>query len=249
MSDLAVNVKWQEILRETQAGDIPHCRAIAVPSSFHNEIIESLARIILGNYRQTHPDLLIIGSVDKAPAIGDPTKPNYEGSARWLIENIALKPLEAKRRLGVIMCADKLLLPAANSLLKLAEEPPEHAVLLFLMEDSRLFLPTLKSRSRLTVITVNAPRESRPSPKNYSEWVKWLADKRKESDTDAIILELEAWANFESDNKNFMRAEKLDRLRIIAGKKNLSVPMLCDMIILMLGDENRKYEYILDDLR
>lgn len=249
MSDLAVNVKWQEILRETQAGDIPHCRAIAVPSSFHQEIIESLAQIILESYRPFHPDLLIIGSIDKAPPIGDPTKPNYEGSCRWLIENIALKPLEAKRRLGVIMSADKLLLPAANSLLKLAEEPPKHAALLFLMEDSRLFLPTLKSRSRLTTINVDAPREARAIPKTPAEWVKWLADKRKESDIDAMTLELEAWANFEADRKNFLSAEKLDRLRIIAGKKNLSVPMLCDMIILMFGDENGKYEHLLDDLR
>ena len=249
MSDLAVNVKWQEILRECESGDIPHCRAISAPASYHQEIIESLSRIILGKYRPSHPDLLIIGTTDKAPPIGDPAQSGYAGSARWLIENIALKPLESSRRLGVIMCADRLLLPAANSLLKLAEEPPEHAVLLFLMEDRRLFLPTLKSRSRFTAITLNEKREVQAVPKSPGEWVKWLANARKASDSDEITAMLDSWSNYAADAKNYVLAERIDGIRIIAEKKNLSVNMLCDMIILMLGDDNTKHEHILDDLR
>ena len=241
-------MKWQEVLRECESGDIPHCRAISAPAMYHQEIIASLARIILGKYRPSHPDLLIIGTTDKAPPIGDPAKSNYEGSARWLIENIALKPLESSRRMGVIMCADKLLLPAANSLLKLAEEPPEHAVLLFLMEDGRLFLPTLKSRSRFTAITLHETREVQAVPKSPSEWVKWLANARKD-DSDTITATLEAWSNYAADAKDYVQAERIDGLRLIAEKKNLSVNMLCDMIILMLGDDNTKNEHILDDIR
>ena len=124
MSDLSVNVTWLEICRETEAGNIPHCRAISAPTEWHNEIIQKLAEIILGSFRLSHPDLLIAGSLEKAPDID---------TCRNLINDIALKPMESKKRLGVIMCADKLLLPAANSLLKLSEEPPEHAYLLFLM--------------------------------------------------------------------------------------------------------------------
>ena len=248
MSNLAVNVKWQEILRVCESADIPHCMAIAAPAMYHQEIIKTLAVIILGMYRPSHPDLLIIGTTGKAPAIGDPAKPGYEGSARWLIENIALKPLEASRRMGVIMCADKLLLPAANSLLKLAEEPPEHAVLLFLMEDSRLFLPTLKSRSRFTAITINEKHDVQAVPKNSGEWVKWLANARK-NDADTLSATLEAWGNYAADAKNYVLAERIEGLKLIAEKKNLSVNMLCDMIILMLGDDNTKYEYILDDIR
>ena len=152
MLNLASNVMWQEILRETEAGNIPHSRAISAPVSFHDEIIATLSRLILGSYRPSHPDLLIIGTADKAAPIGEYGKPNYDYSCRWLIDNIALKPMEGKRRLAVIECADKLNKSAGNSLLKLAEEPPEHAYLLFLMEDARLFLPTLRSRSRFTAI-------------------------------------------------------------------------------------------------
>lgn len=256
MSDLAVNVKWQKVLRENDAGDIPHCRAIAAPSKYHQEIIDTLAGLLLGSYRPSHPDLLIIGAVDKPPAVGDPAKPNYEGTTRWLIENIALKPAESKFRMGVIMSADKLLLPAANSLLKLAEEPPEHALLLFLMEDGRLFLPTLKSRSRFTVITFREKNEALTPPKTPAEWVKWLAgtrkvpgEKRKAAESDDIINTLECWRNYTVSMKDYVLSERIDVLRLIAEKKNLSVPMLCDMIILTLGDDDRKNEHILDDLR
>lgn len=240
MSDLAVNVKWQEILRETGAGDIPHCRAVCAPSEYHEEIIAELSRLILGEYRASHPDLLITGTPDKAPDID---------TCRGLITDIALKPLEAQRRLGIIMCADKLLLPAANSLLKLAEEPPEHAVLLFLMEDGRLFLPTLKSRSRFTVITADSQTEARQIPRNASEWIEWLSSFRKNADIDAAVNDLDAWSAYAVKAKDFVLAERIERVKLIAGKKNLSAAMLCDMILLTLREENKYSEYIFDDLR
>ena len=250
MSDLSVNVKWQEIIAETKTGNIPHCRAIAVKSVYHQEIIETLAQMILGSYRPEHPDLLVIGSTEKAPPIGDPDSPkSYEGSCRWLIDNIILRPLESSRKFGVIMCADNLNKNAANSLLKLAEEPPEHVVLLFLMEDGALFLPTLRSRSRFTTIAFQEKHESRPAPKSPAEWVKWLGTSRKGLDADGLTQTLETWANFAADSKDFALAQRIETLRIIAGKKNLSVPMMCDMIILMLGDDYTKYDYILDDIR
>lgn len=239
MSDLSVNVVWQEILRETKAGDIPHCRAIVAPSDWHEEIISELARIVLGSYRPTHPDLLITGTTNKAPDID---------TCRELIADIALKPMEAPRRMGVIMSADKLFLPAANSLLKLAEEPPGHACLLFLMEDGRYFLPTLRSRSRFSTILADIPREARAMPNNAPEWIEWLASARK-SDVEGVAGDLEAWMNYAADTKDFELAGRIERVRIAAEKKNLSVPMLCDMVILTLREENKYGEYIFDDLR
>lgn len=249
MSDLTANVTWREILRETEAGNIPHCRAISAPAKYHQEIIEALAPLILGSNKPTHPDLLIAGTADKAPPIGDPEKPNYTGSCRWLIENIALMPVEAPRRLGVILNADKLLLPAANSLLKLAEEPPKHAALLFLMEDGRLFLPTLRSRSRFSTITLKDDLTPRKPPSTDAEWLAWLAETRKTGDTDGVISDLESWANYSVSVGDFVRAGRNERLRLIAAKTNLSVPMLCDMILLTLREGNSQYESILDDLR
>lgn len=240
MSDLAVNVTWQEILRETQSGDIPHCRAIACKSQYHHEIIEALAGLILGSYSPSHPDLIIIGTTDKAPDIS---------SCRSLISDIALKPLESSRRLGVILCADRLLLPAANSLLKLAEEPPAYACLLFLMEDGRLFLPTLRSRSRFNTLTSDDRTEARKFPQSISEWSSWLGVSRKGSDVEGIVSDLKSWTGWALDERDYNMAAKLERLRLIAERKNLSGPMLCDLITLTLREESKNLESILDDFR
>ncbi|MBQ3347303.1 MAG: hypothetical protein IJG39_09455 [Synergistaceae bacterium] len=225
------------MLHETDAGNIPHCRAISAPVSVHAEIIETLSRLILGSYRPSHPDLLIIGTADKAPPIGEYGKPNYEYSCRWLIENIAMRPMESKRRLAVIECADKLNKSAGNSLLKLAEEPPEHAYLLFLMEDRRLFLPTLKSRSRFTAITSNEYAGAQRMPLDSREWTEWLTKARKSTnDNDTITPDLEAWGSYALETGNIELAERIEKLRIISTRKNLSVPMLCDIIILALKE-------------
>ena len=250
MSDLSSNVAWLEVIRETEAGNIPHTRAISAPSKYHSEIIETLSRLILGSYRPSHPDLLIIGTPDKPPAIGDPDKPNYEISCRWLIENIALKPMESSRRLGVIHCADKLNKAAGNSLLKLAEEPPGFAYLLFLMEDGKLFLPTLRSRSRFSAISIAESIQPKRIPLDAFEWAQWLSESRKSTgDNDTITPDLESWTQYALDEGNIELAEKIEKLRIISSRKNLSVPMLCDIIILALMEGNTEIEYILDDIR
>ena len=245
MSDLSVNVTWQEILSEEE----PHCRAIVAPVKWHNEIIEALAKKVLGSYRPSHPDLLIIGTSDKAAKIGDREKMSdeeYSNTTRGLIDNIALKPLEASKRLGVVMCADKLLVAAANSLLKLSEEPPAHAYILFLMEDGRLFLPTLRSRSRFSVLISQEQAESYAMPTNESEWLQWLAKSRKESNVDSVVKDLEAWTNYALEHR-LPNVSIIERLRIIASKKNLSVPLLCDIVIMTLKEGNI-YECIFNDL-
>lgn len=255
MSDLAVNVKWQEILRESEAGNIPHTRAIVSPSKWHGEIIESLAEIILGSYRPSHPDLLIAGSKDKAPPIGkNPSDPDYYGSCRWLIENIALRPLESNKRLGVIMNAGKLNPSAGNSLLKLSEEPPDYAYILFLMDDAKFFLGTLKSRSRFIVLTSDEKTEALKPPETESEWIEWLSRKK---DSESIALNLESWSNYAVSENDFILADKIYRLKLIADRKNLSAAMMSDIIILTLKDikdkdkdkeRSREIEHIFNDI-
>ena len=248
MSDLSANVTWREILKETEAGNIPQCRAICAPLKWHDEIIESLSRLILGSYRPSHPDLIIIGTGDKPPVIGDPAKANYEGSCRWLIENFALMPMESKRRFAVVRCADKLNVQAANSLLKLAEEPPNHGVILFLMEDGRLFLPTLKSRSHYSVLISDERVNPKRMPENSAEWLEWLRTARKNNDSESVTGDLEGWCENALRSGNVALSERIERLKIISSRKNLSVPMLCDVIILTLREEKGNYERILDDI-
>ena len=133
---------WRALAREFEAGDMPHCRAVSAPAAWHGALLEALAGLYLSGRidgvpaAEGHPDLLVAGEAGKAP--------NIE-ACRSLIQDLALKPVLAVRRLGVVMAADRLLLPAANSLLKLAEEPPAHACILFLLEGSAL-RPTRSAR-------------------------------------------------------------------------------------------------------
>ncbi|MBR0070274.1 MAG: hypothetical protein IJP97_07250 [Synergistaceae bacterium] len=238
MSDLALNVRWQEILRESEAGNIPHTRAIVSPSKWHDEIIESLANIILGSYRPSHPDLLIAGSTDKAPDID---------TCRNLIQDIALRPLESDKRLAVIMNAGRLNQNAGNSLLKLSEEPPSHAYILFLMDDAKFFLGTLKSRSRFSVLISDESFDSAKPPETESEWLEWLSGKR---DNASIASDLDSWTNYAVREKDFMLADKIYRLKLINDRKNLSAAIMSDMIILTLKDKegSNEIEDIFNDI-
>ncbi len=217
--------------------NIPHCLAIVSQSKNYSQIIEQVSRKVLGSYRPSHPDLMIIGTEEKAPAID---------LCRDLIEKIALKPMESNRRLAVIMSADKLNVQAANSLLKLSEEPPSHAVILFLLEDAGLFLPTLKSRSRLINLKSDEAVLSKPYPKSAQDWIDWLSFARK-SEQEALTSELEQWSEYALNSGDVYTSERIERLKIISSKKNLSVPMLCDVILLTLK-ERVNNENILDDI-
>lgn len=250
MSDFASNVVWNDTLRLAEAGKLPQCLAISAPLKYHLEIVESMSRVILGTYRPNHPDLLMIGTLEKPPLIGDPEKPNYEGTCRWLSENILLKPMESTKRLGIIFNGDKLSKSAGNSLLKLTEEPPEHVNLIYLMEDSNIFLPTLRSRTSLITITVDEAVEPKRMPLDAGEWAMTLASLRKSTpEKDTITPELEAWGEYALSTGNMILAEKIEKLRIISSRKNLSTPMLCDLIIMTLMEGYINIEYILDDIR
>ena len=254
MPDIAVDVtafaglpEWRETEREFAAGDVPHCRAISAPAVWHTAILDRIARLTLelsptdpSPFESGHPDLVVAGDIEagKAPDID---------ACRNLIRDLALKPVSAPRRLGAVMFADRLLLPAANSLLKLAEEPPSYACVLFIMEDGGRFLPTLRSRARFTAL--NAPIEitASPPPSGDSEWLAWIETARAK-DAETIAASLASWGAWAISKGDFAAADRTERLRVIAETKNLSAPMLCDLLILALKEEI-PFEHLFSDFR
>ncbi len=238
---------WREIEREFAAGDIPHCRALSAPLAWHKALLDGVARLTLGvnpsepsPVDSGHPDLFVAGEagLGKAPDID---------TCRALIADLALKPVAGARRLGAVMAADRLLLPAANSLLKLAEEPPSHACILFLMEDGGRFLPTLRSRARFTTLDMPLEVEAVPPPSTDSEWLSWIEEARGK-DAESIAASLAGWGAWELARGDVWAAERTERLRLLAETKNLSVPMLCDLLILALR-EALPFEHLFGDFR
>jgi DNA polymerase-3 subunit delta' len=88
---------------------------------------------------QTHPDVLVIPP--------DPPQMMIKvDQVRRVIETIYYRPSEARERV-YIFTDSAFMKEAANSLLKVLEEPPEFATIFLLSENAGELLPTIRSRS------------------------------------------------------------------------------------------------------
>jgi DNA polymerase-3 subunit delta' len=88
---------------------------------------------------QTHPDVLVIPP--------DPPQLLIKiGQVRVLTREIYRLPAEARRSFFIFTCA-AFMKEAANSLLKVLEEPPAYATIVLLAENPGELLPTIRSRA------------------------------------------------------------------------------------------------------
>ena len=72
-----------------------------------------------------------------------------KNESHQIIRKLGMKPYESVYRMLVIWLPEKMNLPAANSLLKMIEEPPENTVILMVSENTDHILPTILSRTQL----------------------------------------------------------------------------------------------------
>jgi DNA polymerase-3 subunit delta' len=91
---------------------------------------------------QTHPDVLIVPP--------DPPQLLIKmGQVRQVIHVAYYRPPVEARRTFTIFTSSAFMKEAANSLLKVLEEPPEHTSLILLTENPQELLPTIRSRAIL----------------------------------------------------------------------------------------------------
>jgi len=89
---------------------------------------------------QTHPDVLIVPP--------DPPQLLIKlGQVRQVIHAAWYRPPVEARRAFAIFTSSAFMKEAANSLLKVLEEPPEHTSLVLLTENPQELLPTIRSRA------------------------------------------------------------------------------------------------------
>jgi len=86
-----------------------------------------------------HPDVLRLEPIKTSIGI--------EQILAWQ-ERVYRKHYEANYKVFLIEKADSLTIPAANALLKVAEEPPERTLIILSAENAEGILPTLKSRAQ-----------------------------------------------------------------------------------------------------
>jgi len=101
----------------------------------------------------THPDFRVI-----APAGRTETGAERRGVAidqvRDLKREAACSPYEGKWKIFVVEDIEQMRAEAANSLLKVLEEPPASIVMILLAESTAALLPTLVSRAQLVRFTL-----------------------------------------------------------------------------------------------
>ncbi len=97
--------------------------------------------------RKIHPDILWLRPSGKRRIIpiGDVDNPE-EGSVRYFQRRVALKPFQARWKIGIFVDADSMEGPAENALLKTLEEPPARTVIVLLSSRPESLLPTTLSR-------------------------------------------------------------------------------------------------------
>jgi DNA polymerase III subunit delta' len=112
---------------------------------------------------QTHPDVLIIPP--------DPPQMMIKvDQVRRVIETIYFRPGDAKERVYVFTDSN-FMKEAANSLLKVLEEPPEFATILLLTENVGELLPTIRSRAMtFTLCALPVEDVERDLASQHPEW-------------------------------------------------------------------------------
>ena len=143
-------------LNPTESGGLPdfcgvcaNCRRIHDSANLETLVEEAVAareylrdadkretRILI----QTHPDVLIVPP--------DPPQLLIKlGQVRQVIHVAYYRPPVEARRSFTIFTSSAFMKEAANSLLKVLEEPPDHTTLILLTENPQELLPTIRSRA------------------------------------------------------------------------------------------------------
>jgi len=112
---------------------------------------------------QTHPDVLVIPP--------DPPQMMIKvDQVRRVIDNIYFRPSEGRERV-FIFTDSAFMKEAANSLLKVLEEPPEFATIFLLAENAGELLPTIRSRCMVLPLRCLSLEEiERYLAKHRPEW-------------------------------------------------------------------------------
>lgn len=130
-------------------GHCSNCTRIAGSANLEERVAEAIAarddlretdkretRILI----QTHPDVLVIPP--------DPPQLLIKlGQVRQAIHAAYYRPPVEAKRSFTIFTSSAFMKEAANSLLKVLEEPPDHLTLILLTENPQELLPTIRSRA------------------------------------------------------------------------------------------------------
>ncbi|MCX6726090.1 MAG: hypothetical protein NT052_02135 [Candidatus Shapirobacteria bacterium] len=77
---------------------------------------------------------------------------------RELQKQLSLKPFLSANKVIILSEAEKMTLPAQNSLLKILEEPPENSIIILTAQNKKMLLPTIISRCQIIKLNSLTPK-------------------------------------------------------------------------------------------
>ncbi|MBP2656574.1 MAG: polymerase delta prime subunit [Firmicutes bacterium] len=179
-----------EILKRMLAsGRVPHALLFTGPSGVGKMLtarIFATAMLCEGNdlskpcgrclacqkvLNDTHPDLVVIANDGASIKIDQ---------VRALQHEVALAPYHGGRRVFILEAVEGLTAQAANSLLKILEEPPESAMFIMTAAQPHAILPTVLSRCRVISF----------KPLSFSVLTDWLVEKGVDTEGAAVAARL-----------------------------------------------------------
>ena len=233
---------WTEFRDMISANGAPGTLLMIVDAAVANEARDLYARTVLCDSESGeqgcfscpscmawrddgHPDMVVAGDGFAPPGITDCIE---------MRTIMSLKPFVAKGKLGVIPSAHSLSMPAANSLLKIAEEPPDRGRLLLLAEEDNL-IPTIKSRAWTLHFRTNMAGEPVKPPSAPSEWISWIERTKKLTQAD-IASEIHAWSRWLGESGDWRTASMLRGAIYFLQKRHMPVSMVQDAMLAILRE-------------
>jgi DNA polymerase-3 subunit delta' len=242
LNDLAERPEWKELAAAMGNGDVPLALAAVIPQELAELFRDMYARHALcasgtgadgcdsckSWQEDGHPDMIIAGKWGTPPGISDCIE---------LQSRLYMKPMAAPLRLGVISSTEDLSLPAANSLLKITEDPPERGRILFIAGKDD-FIPTI--RSRIWIIKFKASGRAdgaiaQSPPATPAEWAEWC-ERTKKNSLEEMAFEVECWVLSLSEREEWRTASSLENVLTIAQKRHLPVSMVQDALFALIRE-------------
>jgi DNA polymerase-3 subunit delta' len=239
LTDIASSPEWEKLAAAVSSGRAPGALLAVISETLSASFRDMYARAALCHSgtgkddcpscmswtSEGHPDMLIAGDGSRPPGVAECVA---------LQSVMSLRPFSAKGRLGVIPFADTISLPAANSLLKIAEEPPEGGHLLFIAEEDNL-IPTIRSRVWTVNFTSGETANEAVPPQKPAEWAAWIEKTRKQS-LDELAPEAGAWAGYLGGLGEWRASASIRNVIYISQKRHMPVSMVQDALMAILRE-------------
>lgn len=144
---------YRSVVRDIKSGTLSHSYLLVCSDEIWlREYARALAKVIMCEKGDFCGECRACRLIDRESFVDcefypkEGEKITADGINEIVAEKCHVRPLEADKRMFVIIGAEKMNTPAQNKILKTLEEPPKNVIIILAAEREYTLLPTVKSR-------------------------------------------------------------------------------------------------------